>query len=61
MRLAPGQMAPVQLLKAGEAPYQTIDGVGRNRWGDYSYTSVDPVNDIDFWTIQEYAASPANE
>jgi hypothetical protein len=46
-----------QLLKAGEAPYfKTFSGT-TNRWGDYSNASVDPVNDTDFWTIQEYAAS----
>ena len=27
----------------------------RNRWGDYSATQVDPLNDSDFWTVQEYA------
>src|SRR5262249_13985626 len=30
----------------------------RNRWGDYSATVVDPVNDTDFWTLQEFAAIP---
>jgi hypothetical protein len=46
------------LLKAGQAAYfKTFGGVG-NRWGDYSNTVVDPANDLDFWTIQEYAASP---
>ncbi len=25
------------------------------RWGDYSYTSVDPCDDMTIWTIQEYA------
>jgi hypothetical protein len=24
-----------------------------SRWGDYSHSQVDPVNDTDFWTIQE--------
>lgn len=24
------------------------------RWGDYSYTSVDPDDDMTFWTIQQY-------
>jgi hypothetical protein len=28
---------------------------GGNRWGDYSFTTVDPVNDTDLWTIQEIA------
>lgn len=45
-------------LKAGEAPYfKTLSGT-KNRWGDYSNTQVDPVNDVDLWTIQEYAAIP---
>jgi hypothetical protein len=26
----------------------------RQRWGDYSYTSVDPDDDMTLWTIQEY-------
>jgi hypothetical protein len=29
----------------------------QNRWGDYSATCVDPINDSDFWTVQEYATS----
>lgn len=31
---------------------KTID-----RWGDYSATQVDPINDTDFWTLQERAAT----
>lgn len=27
---------------------------GGRRWGDYSYTSVDPTDDMTMWTIQEY-------
>jgi outer membrane protein assembly factor BamB len=45
------------LFKAGEAPYFK-PGNGQNRWGDYSNTVVDPVNDRDLWTIQEYAETP---
>jgi hypothetical protein len=26
----------------------------RQRWGDYSYTSVDPDDDMTLWTVQEY-------
>ena len=49
-------------MKAGEAAYSRYDSSdpARNRWGDYSATQVDPVNYTDFWTIQEYAESPAN-
>jgi len=46
------------VVKAGEAPYFKTFGSGENRWGDYSATVVDPVNDIDMWTLQEYAAAP---
>lgn len=28
-------------------------GSGR-RWGDYSYTSLDPLDDMTMWTVQEY-------
>lgn len=45
-------------LKSGEASYFKTYGGGRNRWGDYSASTVDPLNDIDFWTIQEYAWTP---
>ncbi len=45
-------------FKDGLAPYYKTFGGNRNRWGDYSATCVDPVNDVDFWTIQEYAELP---
>jgi hypothetical protein len=48
------------VLKAGVAAYSQLDPSGRNRWGDYSGTSVDPSNGKDFWTLQEYAASTNN-
>lgn len=50
------------LLKAGEGSYSKTFGTGRNRWGDYSNTVIDPVNDTGFWTIQQYAvASPGSD
>jgi hypothetical protein len=52
----PGEMAPPMLLKEGEATYNLIDGYGRNRWGDYSLCSLDPVTNT-LWTSQEYAHS----
>lgn len=55
---APNTMQTEQILKAGEASYFKDFGSGRNRWGDYSATMVDPLNDQDLWTIQEYAATP---
>jgi hypothetical protein len=53
-----GKLGPVTLLKAGEGSYTITFGAGRNRWGDYSFTSLDPTDDKTIWTIQEYAATP---
>lgn len=49
-----GQTSPAQLLKAGVAAHNLIDGFGRNRWGDYSLCSIDPADGETLWTIQEY-------
>jgi hypothetical protein len=43
-----GQTAAPILVKAGE----TANNDGR--FGDYSLTSIDPTDDLTFWTIQEY-------
>jgi hypothetical protein len=45
------------LLSSGLASYQRPDFTGTSRWGDYSATSVDPVDPTRFWTIQEVPAS----
>jgi hypothetical protein len=50
----PGEMATPVQYKAGTGPQNNIDGYGRNRWGDYSYTTLDPTDEMTFWTIQEY-------
>ena len=42
-------------FKGGEDSYWKQDSNTHNRWGDYSSTAVDPVNDSDFWTVQEYS------
>ncbi len=49
-----GEMAPPVMYKAGTGPQNNIDGYGRNRWGDYSYTTLDPVDQSTIWTVQEY-------
>jgi hypothetical protein len=46
------------VLKAGEAKYYKTYSGASNRWGDYSHSQVDPLNDTDLWTIQEYAWTP---
>jgi hypothetical protein len=49
-----GEMAPPVLYKPGTGPQNNIDGFGRNRWGDYSYTTLDPTDELTLWTLQEY-------
>ncbi len=49
-----GEMATPVMYKEGTGPQNNIDSYGRNRWGDYSYTTLDPVDQMTFWTIQEY-------
>src|SRR5262249_30539632 len=53
-----GLMSTPILLKAGTASQNNIDGFGRNRWGDYSLTTLDPNDSVTLWTIQEYAHAP---
>ena len=54
-----GATQPEVVVKAGENSYVSTGArTGSNRWGDYSATVVDPVNDLAFWTLQEYAATP---
>jgi len=43
------------VIKPGEDSYVKTFGSGTVRWGDYSATVVDPVDDLSFWTIQQYA------
>ena len=55
-----GTMRGIATLTSGLAPYFKEFGGGGNRWGDYSATCVDPTDDRTFWTLQEYAGTPAN-
>jgi outer membrane protein assembly factor BamB len=54
----PNTMQPESSLKDGEACYFKDFTLGKNRWGDYSATVVDPTDDKTLWTIQEYAGPP---
>jgi hypothetical protein len=54
----PGTMQPVSLLKSGQAAYYKVIRNSSNRWGDFSATVVDPVDDMTFWTVQEIAYTP---
>jgi hypothetical protein len=49
-------MRDSMVFREGQGNYNIGAGSPFNvRWGDYSQTMVDPVNDNDFWTVQEYA------
>ncbi len=56
----PNTLQADAVLKAGEAFYNKTFGGPSNRWGDYSHTVVDPLDDKTLWTIQEYAESPSS-
>jgi hypothetical protein len=45
-----GKISAPAAVKGGE------DWWGNYRWGDYSTTLVDPLDDTSFWTLQTYAA-----
>ena len=48
------EMAVPAEYKPGNGAYNQSGG-GTNRWGDYSLTSVDPLDDTTMWTIQEFS------
>ena len=45
------------LLRTGAGNYNVTFGGARNRWGDYSSTTLDPTDSNSLWTIQEYASA----
>ena len=53
---APGAMdAPAQYSSNTAFSYnRQLSGANAQRWGDYSSTSVDPDDDMTFWTLQQY-------
>jgi uncharacterized repeat protein (TIGR01451 family) len=53
---ATNTMRTPSLYTAASTPYNPRDRNGNpiNRWGDYSYTCLDPDDDMTMWTIQEF-------
>jgi hypothetical protein len=52
------------VFRPGQSNYNIGAGSGstrQNRWGDYSAAQTDPINDTDFWTVQEYAGTNRND
>ncbi len=54
----PGSTRGDHTIRYGEAPYAVTNSSGVNLWGTYSATVLDPLNDTEFWTVQEFAALP---
>jgi hypothetical protein len=50
---------PPMVLQLGAGYYYRDFPLGRNRWGDYSATVIDPVDACTFWTFQEFVAVSA--
>src|SRR5438552_1083264 len=42
------------LFTNSSSSYNVSDSSSPHRWGDYSFTSVDPDDDMTMWTIQEF-------
>ncbi|MEO6182177.1 MAG: hypothetical protein ABIP76_03495, partial [Verrucomicrobiota bacterium] len=51
-----GTTQPPLLYTASSTAYNPVGSGGSpiDRWGDYSYTSLDPSDDMTVWTIQEF-------
>jgi hypothetical protein len=57
----------VVVFRPGQANYNIGAGTStavhpsnptrQNRWGDYSAAQTDPLNDTDFWSVQEYSGT----
>jgi hypothetical protein len=47
--------SPSLINQSPVSEYNQTFGGPSNRWGDYSATILDPVNQNRFWTVQEYA------
>jgi hypothetical protein len=47
-------MTNIGVTAASYNPFWDTGGGSGRRWGDYSFTAVDPLDDMTVWTIQEY-------
>jgi hypothetical protein len=57
----PGTMRDPVLYTATSSAYnppRDPGGPEGRRWGDYSYTCIDPDDDMTFWTVQQFCDAP---
>jgi hypothetical protein len=50
-----GTVGTTQLYTSSSTTYGPQINSTVQRWGDYSYTSLDPVDDMTMWTVQEFS------
>jgi hypothetical protein len=50
-----GTVGTTQLYTTSTSTYGPQANSTIQRWGDYSFTSLDPVDDMTMWTVQEFA------
>lgn len=51
---SPGALAGYSASSTAYNPASDPGGASGRRWGDYSFTSLDPLDDMTIWTVQEY-------
>lgn len=54
MRNSPGSIPGYTTSTTAYNPAGDSGGSSGRRWGDYSFTSLDPLDDMTMWTIQQY-------
>ncbi len=54
LRNSPGSIAGYTTSTFAYNPPGDPGGASGRRWGDYSFTSLDPLDDMTIWTIQQY-------
>jgi len=52
-----GTLQSPLVVQASSSAYNLSDSSNPHRWGDYSLTTVDPNDDMTFWTVQEYCSA----
>jgi hypothetical protein len=50
-----GTVGTTQLYTSSTSTYGPQANSTIQRWGDYSFTSLDPVDDMTMWTVQEFS------
>jgi hypothetical protein len=51
-------LSPATVYAHGTSAYYKVKTSGKNRWGDFTTTCVDPLDDDTLWTLQEYSSYP---